>query len=399
LSTRKSIINQLQSQIKKKKNLVGVAVGSGLTASNAVKNGADIVLALSSGVYRNRGVGSLAAYLPFKNSNQLILETYKHEIAPRLNNFPVTFGLMATDPMIDLKKYIIYLKSIGLAGINNYPTVGLIDGNFRKYLEDHDVSYQKEVDAIHIANRLDLFTVGFAFNSEQIEQMYDAGADIICLHLGLTTGGSLGAKQIKSLQATNRFIQDTFKEVDDQILREKTIMIYGGPITTLNDAQFVYDNNIEINGYIGGSVFERIPTEKTLETMIESFKAQPEDNYLSIIGENNRKPEDYATFLQNYIHNHYSEEISLEDLSEVLYLSRSYLSTIFKQYIGKSFSDYLIDYRLSRATELIKMNSFSLNEISTLIGYQNYPHFSKLFKKRLGVSPNDYRNKHKHNYN
>lgn len=100
-----------------------------------MKNGADIILALSSGVYRNRGVSSLAAYLPFANSNELILEAYKHEIAPRIGSFPVVYGLMATDPMINLKRYIHYLKNIGIAGINNYPTVGLIDGQFRKYLE------------------------------------------------------------------------------------------------------------------------------------------------------------------------------------------------------------------------------------------------------------------------
>lgn len=389
--TRRTIIKHLKAQIKKKKNLVGVAVGSGLTASNAVKYGADIILALSSGVYRNRGVSSLAAYLPSANSNQLILNTYKHEIAPRLNNFPVVFGLMATDPMITIEKYICDLKSLGIIGINNYPTVGLIDGNFRMYLEENGASYQKEVEAIRIANQLDLFTVGFVFNSKQFVQMYEAGADVICLHLGLTAGGSLGAKQIKSLQATNRFIQNIFKDVDDRILNERIIMIYGGPITTLNDAQFMYDNNREINGYIGGSVFERLPTENALEIMINSFKAQPKDNYLSIIGENNRKPKDYAIFLQDYIHNHYSEAISLGELSEVLYLSRAYLSTVFKQFIGKSFSDYLIDFRLARAVELIKLNTFTLKEISELVGYPNYPHFSKLFKRRLGVSPNDYK--------
>lgn len=390
MSQRQEIVKHLQNQIKKKKNIVGVGIGSGLTASNAVKNGADILLALSSGVYRSRGVSSLAAYLPSSNSNKLILDTYKYEIAPRLKDFPVIYGLMATDPMIKVESYIQSLKELGLAGINNYPTVGLIDGNFRQYLENNGASFEKEVEAIRLAHELDLFTVGFVFDSKQIQQMYEAGADIICLHLGLTTGGSLGAKQIKSLQATNRQIENITNHVDERIMREKIIMIYGGPITTLNDAQFIYDNNKHINGYIGGSVFERIPTEKTLETMIESFKTQPEDNYLSIIGEKNRQPLDYAKFLQDYIHNHYSEEVVLQELADVLYLSRSYLSTIFKEHIGKTFSDYLIDYRLSRATELIKMNSFSLKEIASLVGYDNYPHFSKLFKKRYGISPRDY---------
>jgi len=345
---------------------------------------------LSSGVYRNRGVSSLGAYLPFNNSNQLILDTFQQEIYPRIKDFPIVFGLMASDPMIDLERYIEYLKSIGVAGINNYPTVGLIDGRFREYMEENNYGFEKEVSAIKLAHQADMFTLAFVFDSQQIKQMMAVGADVICLHLGLTTGGTLGAKKIESLQATNHFIQQTFNSFDDKVLQDKLIFIYGGPITSLNDAQFIYDNNAYIDGYIGGSVFERFPTEQALEVMIESFKVAPEEHYLSIISQKNRTPEDYASFVQNYIHDHYSEKIILQELADILHLSRSYLSNIFTQEIGKTFSDYLIDYRLSRASKLMKSHSFSLKEIASLVGYDNYPYFSRVFKKRYGVSPRKY---------
>jgi len=387
---RQEIIENLNNQLKHNRQLVGVSVGSGLTARNAVKNGADLILALSSGVYRNRGVSSLGAYLPFVNSNQLILDTFQQEIYPRIKDFPVVFGLMATDPMINLERYIDYLKNIGVAGINNYPTVGLIDGQFREYMEENNYGFEKEVSAIKFAHQADMFTLAFVFNSQQIQQMVDVGADVICLHLGLTTGGTLGAKKVESLQTTNNFIQQTFSSFDEKLLQDKLIFIYGGPITSLNDAQFIYDNNAYINGYIGGSVFERFPTEKALEVMIESFKVAPEEHYLSIISQKNRTPEDYASFVQNYIHDHYSEKISLQELADILHLSRSYLSNIFTQEMGKNFSDYLIDYRLSRASELMKRHSFSLKEIASLVGYDNYPYFSRVFKKRYDVSPRKY---------
>lgn len=390
MTQREKMKNRLINQMKKGKHLVGVGVGSGLTASNAVKNEADLILALSSGVFRSRGVSSLAAYLPAANSNQLILETYQQEIAPRVEGFPVVYGLMATDPMISIERFIQQLKSKGIAEINNYPTVVLIDGQFREYLEENGFGYRKEVEAISYASQIGLFTVAFVFDSEQIRQMMAAGADIICLHLGLTTGGDLGAKQIRSLQATNQAVQAIFGSFNEEELMNQPIMIYGGPITSLNDAQFIYDQNKYIDGYIGGSVFERIPTEKALEAMIQSFQTAPDNNYLSIISEQNRQPKDYAAFVQSYIHEHYSEKISFQALADLLYLSRSYLSTLFTQQMGKSFNDYLIDYRLARAVDLMKIGTFSLTEIASLVGYDNYPHFSKLFKKRYGIAPKTY---------
>ncbi|MDN6162346.1 MAG: phosphoenolpyruvate hydrolase family protein, partial [Atopostipes sp.] len=247
MSSRKKILFRLNNQIKNNQYIVGVAAGSGLTALNAAENGADMILALSSGVYRNLGVSSLGAYLPFANSNQLNWNTYQREIITRVKDIPVIFGLMATDPQIQLESYIGNLKQKGIVGINNYPTVGLIDGQFREYLEENDLGFDKEVEAIRIASQLDLLTVAFVFNAKQAQQMLSAGADIICLHLGLTTGGKLGAKQIMSLQTTNQFINDIFSNIKHPNFSRVIKMIYGGPVHSLNDTQFIYDSNIYLN--------------------------------------------------------------------------------------------------------------------------------------------------------
>ncbi|MDN6733265.1 MAG: phosphoenolpyruvate hydrolase family protein [Tetragenococcus koreensis] len=390
MSSRKKILFRLNNQIKNNQYIVGVAAGSGLTALNAAENGADMILALSSGVYRNLGVSSLGAYLPFANSNQLNWNTYQREIITRVKDIPVIFGLMATDPQIQLESYIGNLKQKGIVGINNYPTVGLIDGQFREYLEENDLGFDKEVEAIRIASQLDLLTVAFVFNAKQAQQMLSAGADIICLHLGLTTGGKLGAKQIMSLQTTNQFINDIFSNIKHPNFSRVIKMIYGGPVHSLNDTQFIYDSNIYLNGYIGGSVFERFPTEEALETNIESFKFPPKSNYLNILKDKHLTSKDYVTFIQEYIHEHYPEEISLNELSTIIHVSRSYLSNLFLKIIGKSFTNYLIDYRLSRAIEIMEKGNLALKEVATMVGYTNYSQFSKIFKKRYGKSPKTY---------
>ncbi|MEL5939220.1 phosphoenolpyruvate hydrolase family protein [Tetragenococcus halophilus] len=390
MSPRKNILFRLNNQIKNNQYIVGVAAGSGLTALNAAENGADMILALSSGIYRNLGVSSLGAYLPFANSNQLNLNTYQREIITRIKDIPVIFGLMATDPQIQLKNYIYNLKKKGIVGINNYPTIGLIDGQFREYLEENDLGFNKEVEAIRIASQLGLLTVAFVFNTEQAQQMLNAGADVICLHLGLTTGGKLGAKQRMSVQTTNQFINNVFSNVKHPNFSKVIKMIYGGPIHSLNDTQFIYDSNTYLNGYIGGSVFERFPTEESLETKIESFKLPPTSNYLNILKDNHLTSRDYVTFIQGYIHEHYSEEISLNELSTIIHVSRSYLSNLFLKIIGKSFTNYLIDYRLSRAIELMEKENLLLKEIAAMVGYTNYSQFSKIFKEHYGKSPKTY---------
>ena len=390
------IIKQLKKQIKINRHIIGVAAGSGLTAKYAEEGGADLILALSSGLFRQKGLSSLAAYLSFVNSNDTVMEFGLKELLPRINKIPVIFGLMATDPSIHLEKFIQQVKEKGFAGINNYPTVGLIDGKYREALEEQGISYKQEVESISIANKFGLLTVAFVFNKEQAIQMVDAGADVICVHLGLTTGGKLGSKHIQSLQSAKTLAQEIFDVVTERnpdIIK----MVYGGPVNKPVDVQFIYDGT-NIDGYIGGSVFERIPAEQVVLQVTESFKKTNEVRYDELIEKiisGFTTSDDYIDFIKRYISLHYKDEISLNEISEILHVSRSHLSTLFKKNVGVSFTDYLIDFRLNRALEIYQEKKLPLTIVAELVGYQNYSQFSKIFKKRKGKSPREFINSNK----
>lgn len=390
------IIKQLKKQIKINRHIIGVAAGSGLTAKYAEEGGADLILALSSGLFRQKGLSSLAAYLSFVNSNDTVMEFGLKELLPRINKIPVIFGLMATDPSIHLEKFIQQVKEKGFAGINNYPTVGLIDGKYREALEEQGISYKQEVESISIANKFGLLTVAFVFNKEQAIQMVDAGADVVCVHLGLTTGGKLGPKHIQSLQSAKILAQEIFDVVTERnpdIIK----MVYGGPVNKPVDVQFIYDGT-NIDGYIGGSVFERIPAEQVVLQVTESFKKTNEVRYDELIEKiisGFTTTDDYIDFIKRYISLHYKDEISLNEISEILHVSRSHLSTLFKKNVGVSFTDYLIDFRLNRALEIYQEKKLPLTIVAELVGYQNYSQFSKIFKKRKGKSPREFINSNK----
>ncbi|WP_020156885.1 phosphoenolpyruvate hydrolase family protein [Caldibacillus debilis] len=388
---KREIWKKLKKQLKANQHLIGVAAGSGLTGRYAEKGGADFILALSSGKFRQMGVSSLAGYLPFSNSNEIVMDFGLKELLPIIKNIPIIFGLMATDPTIDLKSYIALIKEKGFAGINNYPTIGLIDGKYREALEEADISYDKEVEAISIANGLDLFTVAFVFNKTQAIQMTKAGADVICVHFGLTKGGMLGAKYVQTLQSAKNLATEIFEEcqkINPNIIK----MIYGGPVSKPVDVQFMY-NGTDIHGYIGGSVFERIPSEQAILHVTQSFKQTNDIKYEQLIqriidGFNTQK--EYIDFVKKYISLHYNEEITLHELAGMLGLSRPYLSLLFKTEVGISFRDYLIDYRINRAIEILKEKKVPLTIVSEMVGYPDYAQFSKIFKKRTGMSPKEY---------
>lgn len=391
LNNKQDITNYLKNQIKANKHVIGVAAGSGLTAKYAEQGGADFILALSSGRFRQMGVSSLAGFLPYANNNEIVMEFASKELLPRVKSIPTFFGVSATDPTINLSLYIKLIKETGFAGINNYPTVGLIDGQFREALEEQGISYAKEVEAIRIASNMGLFTVAFVFDEAQAIQMLHAGADIICVHLGLTTGGMLGAKKILSLQAAKKLvlkINNTCDEINPNVIK----MIYGGPVNKPIDVQFMYDGT-ETDGYLGGSAFERIPAEQSLIHITRSFKQTGDIKYEKLIKkmiDGMFNQEDYIDFIKQYISIHYMDEISLNEISEILNLSRSYLSTLFKKEIGISFTDYLIEYRLNRAIKILQEKKLPLNIVAETVGYPNYTQFSKIFKKRLGMSPSDF---------
>ncbi len=388
---KEQIIKQLKKQIKINKHIIGVAAGSGLTAKYAEEGGADFILALSSGFFRQKGLSSLAAYLPFSNSNSTVMELGLKELLPRANKIPVVFGFMASDPSNDLETFIQKIKENGFAGINNYPTIGLIDGKYREALEEQGISYKQEVESICIANKLGLFTVAFVFDKKQAIQMIDAGADVICLHLGLTTGGKLGSKQIQSLQSVRKLTHDIFEVVTEKnpnVIK----MVYGGPVNKPVDVQFIYDGT-NIDGYIGGSVFERIPTEQVVLQVTQSFKKTNDIKYEELIQKiisGFSSSDDYIDFIKRYVALHYKEELSLNEIAEILHISRSYLSTLFKKNVGISFTDYLIDFRLNRALEIFQEKNLPLTTVAELVGYSNYAQFSKIFKKRKGKSPREF---------
>ncbi|MFC0301186.1 phosphoenolpyruvate hydrolase family protein [Virgibacillus soli] len=389
---KEQINEELRKQIKINRHIIGVAAGSGLTAKYAEEGGADFILALSSGYFRQKGLSSLAAYLPFLNSNDTVMEFGLKELLPR-TKIPVIFGLMSTDPTKNMEKFIQQIKEEGFAGVNNYPTIGLVDGLYREALEEQGVSYTQEVKSISIANKLGLFTVAFVFNKEQAIQMVEAGADVICLHLGLTTGGKLGSKQIQSLQAARSLAKEIFEVVTAK--NPKVIkMIYGGPVNKPVDVQFIYDGT-NIDGYIGGSVFERIPAEQVVLQVTESFKKTNDVKYEELIEKiisGFTTSDDYIDFIKRYVSLHYKDEISLNEISDILHISRSYLSTLFKKNVGVSFTDYLIEFRLNRALEIYQEKKLPLTTIAELVGYPNYSQFSKIFKKRKGMSPREFIN-------
>lgn len=201
---RPAILERLQTQLREGNHIIGVSTGTGITAKVAADSGADFILMLNSGKFRQMGRSSLAGFLPFCNSNEMVMDFASKEIVPLVRDTPVLFGLNANDPTREMSLYIEEIKARGFAGVNNYPTVGLIDGVFREALEEDGISYDREVEAIRLAHQQGLFTVAFVFDESQAVQMAEAGADVICVHLGLTVGGLLGARKVVSWKLPRR---------------------------------------------------------------------------------------------------------------------------------------------------------------------------------------------------
>lgn len=389
---RNLILNRLRAQVNVNGHIVGAAVGSGMTAKYTAMGGADLLLALSAGKYRIMGRSSYTSYFCHGNSNDIVMELGTRELLPIIRDVPVLFGLFASDPGIHIYEYLKEIKEKGFSGIVNFPTMALIDGKFREALEEEGNTYADEVEAVRLARYLDLFTVAFVVTGEQAVQMLEAGADVICVHLGLTKGGLLGARNPISIYEAKKVAEHIFgicEERNPQVLR----MIYAGPANTPIDMQYIYQNTT-CQGYIGGSTFERIPAEHAVCNITRAFKSygsfDKSDPMVKII-DGNWETEDYAAFVKRYIEEHYRKEIRLGDLALVAHVSPSYLSTRFKKETGVSFTEYLLTYRINRAKELLKGSNMSCREIALAVGYEDYVQFSKMFKKYEGVSPGAYR--------
>ncbi|TVM01880.1 MAG: AraC family transcriptional regulator [Candidatus Brocadia sp. WS118] len=396
-TTRKKMLRRLRREIAVRNKIIAVSIGSGLTAKYVIKGGADFLLALNSGIFRSMGRGSLCGFLPYTNSNEMVYNFAERELIPLIGDFPAIFGVNANDPTIDISQFLKKIAALGFTGVNNYPTIGLLDGTFRKGVEADGSSFDREIELIKKASDMGLATVAFVFDEEQTREMIEAGADIICVHLGLTRGGMLGAAKALSLAAAKDLMNRIFTICEDS--KQNPIrMFYGGPVKTPSDVHYIYENTAA-QGYIGGSAFDRIPTERSLFEITRNFKStgiDKKDDLMSQMLDGIEKYYDYSGFVREYINQNYMHEISFIDLAGVCHISRSHLSALFHRDTGVSFPEYLVDFRISKAKHILENEHVSISQAAGMVGYTDAAQFSRIFKKYTGESPKTFQNRHKH---
>ncbi|WP_417744155.1 phosphoenolpyruvate hydrolase family protein [Rosistilla oblonga] len=267
--TRKSVLARLRNKIAEGRAIIGSGAGTGISAKCAEAGGADLIVIYNSGRFRMAGRGSLAGLLPFGNANQIVKEM-ACEVLTIVERTPVLAGVCGTDPFLLRDPFLRELREMGFAGIQNFPTVGLIDGVFRENLEETGMSFNLEVDLVAAANDQDMLTTPYAFDPDQGRKLTVAGADIVVAHMGLTTNGTIGAKTAKTLDSCVplvREIADACRSVRDDVI----VLCHGGPIATPEDAQYVLGRIPEIHGFYGASSMERLPSEIAITQMIEQF--------------------------------------------------------------------------------------------------------------------------------
>ncbi|KAI4672039.1 uncharacterized protein J4E78_000538 [Alternaria triticimaculans] len=269
-SDRKSILQNLRSQIDNGKIIVGAGAGIGLSAKFIEAGGGDLIIIYNSGRYRMAGRGSLAGLMPYGNANDVVLEM-AGEVLPIVKSTPVLAGVCATDPFRDMSRFLKQLKDLGFAGIQNFPTVGLIDGTFRQNLEETGMSYDAEVEVMKMAREMDLLTTPYVFNVEEAKKMANAGADILVAHMGLTTSGSIGASSGKSLDDCVKLIQE-IRDTATGIKEDVIILCHGGPIAKPEDAEYVISRTKGVHGFYGASSMERLPVEDAITNITKTFK-------------------------------------------------------------------------------------------------------------------------------
>ncbi|WP_434052996.1 phosphoenolpyruvate hydrolase family protein [Roseibium sp.] len=267
---RKQLVEKYRAMIARGEPIIGGGAGTGLSAKGEEAGGIDLIVIYNSGRYRMAGRGSLAGLMPYGDANSVVMEM-AGEVLPVVKNTPVLAGVCASDPFRLMDKFLDEVKSAGFSGVQNFPTVGLIDGNFRANLEETGMSYQLEVDMIAMAHRKDMLTTPYVFSTEDATAMASAGADIIVCHLGLTTGGSIGAET--SLQLADcPAIVDEWSAAALAVNPDAVVLVHGGPVAMPDDAEFVLKNTRNCHGFYGASSMERLPTEVALVEQTRKFK-------------------------------------------------------------------------------------------------------------------------------
>ena len=250
--------------------ILGAGAGTGISAKCAEAGGADLIIIYNSGRYRMAGRGSLAGLMPYGDANAIVVEMAR-EVLPVVHQIPVLAGVCGTDPFRVMERFLRDLKQLGFSGVQNFPTVGLIDGLFRESLEETGMGFDREVEMIARAHELDLLTCPYVFNQDEAKAMAQAGADLLIAHMGLTTKGSIGARTAITLdQSVDRIqaIQEAAISVRPDIL----VLCHGGPIAEPEDVQYVFSRTRGVCGFFGASSIERLPTERAITEQVASFK-------------------------------------------------------------------------------------------------------------------------------
>lgn len=272
-TTRTEVLARLRRLVAQRIPIVGSGAGTGLSGKCAEAGGADLIVIYNSGRFRMAGHGSLSGLMPYGDANAIVVEMSR-EVLPVVRTIPVLAGVCGTDPFRLMPVFLAEIQRLGFAGVQNFPTVGLIDGVFRQNLEETGMSYSKEVEMIRLAHEMDLLTTPYVFNETDAVNMARAGADVLVAHMGLTTKGMIGAKTARTLDACVVEIQrihDAARAVRDDVL----VICHGGPISEPEDAQYVMDRTRGIVGFYGASSMERLPAETAIIEQVQRFKTLP----------------------------------------------------------------------------------------------------------------------------
>lgn len=268
---RSDLLAKYRAMIARGEPIIGGGAGTGLSAKCEEAGGIDLIVIYNSGRYRMAGRGSLAGLMPYGDANAVVMEM-AGEVLPVVKKTPVLAGVCASDPFRLMDKFLDQVKAAGFSGIQNFPTVGLIDGTFRANLEETGMSYSLEVDMVRMAREKDMLTTPYVFSADDARAMAGAGADIIVCHLGLTTGGSIGAETALTLKDCPRLV-DEWSAAALEVNPDAIVLVHGGPVAMPDDAAFVLDNTKNCHGFYGASSMERLPTEIALTEQTRKFKA------------------------------------------------------------------------------------------------------------------------------
>jgi predicted TIM-barrel enzyme len=267
---RDEILARLRAQVAAGRPVLGGGAGTGLSAKCAELGGIDLIIIYNSGRYRMAGRGSLAGMMPYGDANQIVLDMAR-EVLPVVERTPVLAGVCGTDPFRLMRRFLADVRDAGFSGVQNFPTVGLIDGTFRQNLEETGMGFGKEVEMIAAASEMGLLTCPYVFTEPEAEAMAAAGADVLIPHMGLTTKGTIGAKTALTLAEAVKRVQglaDAAKRINPNVL----VLCHGGPISEPEDVRYVLANTQGVVGFFGASSIERLPTEVAITNCVKQFK-------------------------------------------------------------------------------------------------------------------------------